>query len=74
MGSNEYGKLGLDLTYKEFPYSKSPRLVESIDKIKVIATGLHHTLAVGKDNKVYGWGCADNGAIGMRLSHAPLPY
>lgn len=60
MGSNEHGKLGLGLTYKELIQSASPRLVESIKAVRSVAAGLHHSIAVGRDTnnraKVYGWG------------------
>jgi alpha-tubulin suppressor-like RCC1 family protein len=72
MGSNEDGKLGLGQSPKDLAFSTSPRLVESLRGVKTVASGLNHSLAIGKDSKsstvkVFGWGQAEYGAIGMRL-------
>ncbi len=61
MGSNEDGKLGVNQSPKDLAFSTSPRLVESIRGVKQVASGLNHSLALGKDSisntlKVYGWG------------------
>jgi alpha-tubulin suppressor-like RCC1 family protein len=73
MGSNKDGKLGLGLTYQELNRSTSPRLVESLTDIVQISAGEGHSIAVDRKWQAYGWGQADNGAIGMRLSSACLP-
>ena len=77
MGSNEHGKLGLGISYKELIQSASPRLVESIKGVRSVAAGLHHSMAVGRDpnnkSKVYGWGQAEYGQIGMRLVSSNQP-
>jgi alpha-tubulin suppressor-like RCC1 family protein len=78
MGSNEDGKLGLGQSPKDLAFSTSPRLVESLRGVKTVASGLNHSLAIGKDSKsstvkVYGWGQAEYGAIGMRLQNSYDP-
>ena len=73
MGSNEDGRLGIGLTYKEIQVSKSPRLVEKLSNVKAVAAGGSHSLAVTNDYSVYGWGSAENGCIGMRLSSSSSP-
>jgi alpha-tubulin suppressor-like RCC1 family protein len=39
----------------------------------MVITGEDHSMALTKDFKVYGWGQAEHGAIGMRLSNAKVP-
>jgi alpha-tubulin suppressor-like RCC1 family protein len=80
MGSNEDGKLGLGLSPKDLEFSTSPRLVESLRSVKVVAAGLNHSIALGKEAakksgnlKPYGWGQAEHGAIGMRLQNSLGP-
>jgi Regulator of chromosome condensation (RCC1) repeat len=78
MGSNEDGKLGLGLTPKELSHCASPRLIERIRMAKSIAVGLNHSLALARDqtgthSKVYGWGQAEYGQIGMRLVNSNEP-
>jgi alpha-tubulin suppressor-like RCC1 family protein len=73
MGSNADGKLGLSCSYQDMTNATCPRLIETMANIIQIAAGESHSLAVDKDYRVYGWGQADNGAIGMRLSNASFP-
>jgi len=37
-------------------------------KIKKVASGSHHTLALSECGKVYGWGDAESGKIGRMLN------
>ena len=56
MGSNQHGKLGLDVSVES---CKVPKLIESVSqhKISAVACGLNHTLAVTADaGVVYSWG------------------
>ena len=39
----------------------------------MVVTGEEHSMALTRDFKVYGWGQAEYGAIGMRLSNAKVP-
>ena len=73
MGSNEDGRLGIGQTFKELQVSVSPRLVEKLSQVKVIAAGGSHSIAITSNYEVYGWGSAENGAIGMRLSSTCSP-
>ena len=73
MGSNEDGRLGIGQTFKELQLSTSPRLVEKLSQVKSIAAGSSHSIAITSTYEVYGWGCAENGAIGMRLSSTSTP-
>jgi len=74
MGSNEDGKLGIGLSQKDMPESFSPRLVEGIKHVRSVSAGQSHSLAIVKDGgKVYGWGQAEYGAIGMRIVNALSP-
>jgi len=56
MGSNEEGKLGIGLSYKDLSESASPRLVEGIKHVRSVSAGQSHSLAVVKNGKAYGWG------------------
>lgn len=68
MGANDFGKLGLGLSSNELLQSTSPRLIESLANIKSVATGHSHSVALTRDGtKLYGWGHAEHGQIGMRL-------
>jgi len=73
MGSNEDGKLGLGLSHKDLTESSSPRLVEGIKHVRSVTAGQSHSLAVVKDGRVFGWGQAEYGAIGMRIVNALSP-
>eukprot|EP00347_Sterkiella_histriomuscorum_P009301 403341728 len=73
MGSNHDGILGLGQSYKDLVQQQSPRLVENIQNVKSISTGGNHSLAVTSDYKVYGWGQAEHGAIGLRLTNTSTP-
>mmetsp|Transcript_31050 Transcript_31050/g.30502 ORF Transcript_31050/g.30502 Transcript_31050/m.30502 type:complete len:110 (+) Transcript_31050:211-540(+) len=72
-GSNKEGKLGLGLAYSELPFSICPRLVESLTNVSSVACGSDHSLACDSQGRVYGWGSAEWGAIGMRLSSSCFP-
>jgi len=41
-------------------------LIQSLKEITHITTGLSHSLAIDSNNRVFGWGKSDNGAIGIR--------
>lgn len=51
-----------------------PQLIASLNhaKIKQIACGLDHNLALAEDGKVYGWGSAMFGQLGLGLSENPV--
>ncbi|CDW76606.1 UNKNOWN [Stylonychia lemnae] len=73
MGSNQDGRLGLSLPYQELKSQTCPRLVETLHNIRSIAAGGAHSICIDQDYQTYGWGSAENGAIGMRLSSSSSP-
>ena len=73
LGSNEHGKLGVGRSNDELQFTPIPIKVDMLNNICAIATGDQHSIALSKDFKVYGWGQAEQGAIGMRLSNAKVP-
>lgn len=73
LGSNEYGKLGVGRGYDDLNFARTPVRIDALSNVSALAVGHHHSLALTKDFKVYGWGQAEHGAIGMRLSNAKVP-
>lgn len=73
MGSNEYGQLGLGFTSDSLPNVKLPTLVSSEMIVESVQCGAYHSLAIDKRAQAYGWGLADNGAIGVRVSSSTEP-
>ena len=73
LGSNEHGKLGIGKTYEDYNFARTPIKVDNFVNVASIAVGEEHSIALTKDFKVYGWGQAEYGAIGMRLSNAKVP-
>lgn len=51
---------------------KLPTLVSDI-KVKKVTCGESHTLAIDSNGFPYGWGLADHGAIGVRISSSHEP-
>jgi alpha-tubulin suppressor-like RCC1 family protein len=72
MGSNEHGQLGLGFAPDLLSSVKFPTLVSNII-VKKATCGHHHSLAIDQNGFVYGWGQADNGAIGVRVSSSHEP-
>jgi alpha-tubulin suppressor-like RCC1 family protein len=61
MGSNQYGKLGLDQNIKA---QSTPKLIDSLSQHKIasVACGLNHALAVTTETGVvYSWGSGNQG-------------
>ena len=73
MGSNENGKLGVGRAYIELSFASTPIKIDTLDNVAAMAVGEEHSIALTKDFKVFGWGQAEHGAIGMRLSNAKVP-
>ena len=73
MGSNENGKLGVGRAFHEMQAATAPVRVDALSNVASIALGAEHSLALTRDFKVFGWGLAEHGAIGMRLSNAKVP-
>lgn len=72
MGSNQYGKLGLD---SKASFVSTPKLVEALSSHKVaeVSCGLNHALCVMHDSGlVYSWGCGSQGQLG-RPTNSSLP-
>ena len=72
MGSNEHGQLGLGFSPDLLPSVKLPTLVNDII-VKKVTCGESHTLAIDLNGFAYGWGLADHGAIGVRISSSHEP-
>ena len=77
MGSNSHGQLGLGfpgdiLTHVELPTLVSSLATEKTGVYKIVC-GYNHTIALDKYGYAHGWGQADNGAIGIRISAACEP-
>ena len=73
LGDNECGKLGVGRGGDELQMTNTPIKVDSLHNIAQVAVGDSHSIALTRDFKVYGWGQAEYGAIGMRLSNAKVP-
>ena len=72
MGSNEHGQLGLGFPGNLLPMVKLPTLVSDLT-VKSVTCGKFHTLALNDKGTAYGWGQADYGAIGVRISSSYEP-
>jgi len=73
LGSNQCGKLGVGRAWEDLQYTKTPIKIDLLGNVATVVTGEDHSMALTKDFKVYGWGQAEHGAIGMRLSNAKVP-
>jgi alpha-tubulin suppressor-like RCC1 family protein len=73
MGSNESGKLGLGFSQQHLKQVANPTLIAGLQDVVRIACGDHHSLAVDKKGNAYGWGRADQGAIGVRIKVSDEP-
>ena len=72
MGSNKHGQLGLGFAPDLLPCVKLPTLVSDL-KVQSVACGRSHSLAIDTNGFVHGWGQADYGAIGVRISSSDEP-
>ena len=59
-GLNDYGQLGLELSYQ----SLHPEEVSGLTDVKAIAAGDYHTFALKNDGTVWAWGRNDYGQLG----------
>jgi len=73
MGSNKDGRLGLGISPLNLPATNKPQLVKELSQITKLACGLSHILALDCQFQAFGWGQAENGALGMRLSNSLTP-
>lgn len=80
IGSNSNGQLGIDpktshskqIVEIEFQVKKSENLITERLKIKQIACGTAHTLALTTDNKLFSWGCNLGKELGRKgIEYAP---
>ncbi len=67
------GKLGVGRSFEDLPLASTPIKIDLLGNVAMVITGEDHSMALTKDFKVYGWGQAEHGAIGMRLSNAKVP-
>ena len=65
--------MGIGRAFHELNFANTPIRVDSISNVAQVAVGDDHSIALTRDFKVYGWGHAEHGAIGMRLSNAKVP-
>lgn len=72
MGSNKHGQLGLGFAPDLLAFVKFPTLVADIN-VKKVTCGYYHSLAIDPNGFVHGWGLADHGAIGVRVSSSYEP-
>ena len=70
MGSNMEGQLGLGFTNDIVSNVNLPTLVSGIS-VRKVECGKFHSIAIDNEGGVHGWGYADYGAIGVRVS---LPH
>ncbi|XP_056272847.1 probable E3 ubiquitin-protein ligase HERC4 [Pseudoliparis swirei] len=71
-GSGQYGQLG----HNSFADELRPRLVVELwgAKVTKVACGRHHTLALTDSNRVYSFGCGEQGQLGRgEESHPSVP-
>ncbi|XP_028264079.1 probable E3 ubiquitin-protein ligase HERC4 [Parambassis ranga] len=68
-GSGQYGQLG----HNSFRHELRPRLVAELwgSKVTKIACGRHHTLVLTDTNKVYSFGCGEQGQLGRKEDGPP---
>ncbi len=64
-GTNAAGQLGIGAGGA---YSAKPRTVRGLPQIKAVSSGYNHTLALAKDGRVYAWGAASEGELGLGTS------
>jgi len=62
-GSQSHGQLGDGVRQTGVPVAK-PQAVPGLEGVTMIAAGGQHSLALGKDGKVYAWGSNWNGQLG----------
>jgi len=63
-GDNSAGQLGLDPNSPGIVDTSRPQLIHGLPRIRAIAAGATHSLAVGEDGHVYAWGENDWGELG----------
>lgn len=66
-GGNEVGTLGIGESEKTdfFDFTKIPFFAEQNIRIRSIAAGYSHNLAISEDDKVYVWGYNEDGQLGL---------
>lgn len=63
-GDNSAGQLGLDPNSSGIADTSRPQLIHGLPRIRAIAAGATHSLAVGEDGHVYAWGENGWGELG----------
>ena len=58
LGSNENGKLGVGRAFHELNFAEAPIKIDTLQTsiVTAVSVGEEHSLAVTRDNRVYGWG------------------
>ncbi|AOP33837.1 chromosome condensation regulator [Leptospira tipperaryensis] len=72
-GRNQFGNLGNGVIDTATAIQSTPIKVASLSKIKQIANGRDHILAVRSDGKVFAWGLNASGQVGIGGSGSPGP-
>jgi alpha-tubulin suppressor-like RCC1 family protein len=65
-GFNYYGQLGQKKT--SGGYTKKPKILSDLKKIKMVAAGTFHALALDYQGRVYAWGANKMGQLGFGIS------
>ncbi len=76
-GKNEFGQLGINSTSDSYiPVSViGLNGAGSLTNMSAVSAGYEHSLALGRDEKVYAWGRNDSGQLGINSgsdSHIPV--
>lgn len=72
-GRNQYGNLGNGIISPANTVQSVPVKVEGLSKIKQIANGRDHILALTSDGKIYSWGLNASGQLGIGGNGNPPP-
>lgn len=68
-GSNSHGQLGNGTTVPDTPVTTTrPVAVQSLSKVKAIAAGCYHAVALREDGTVWTWGSNSYGQLGIGIT------
>ena len=70
-GNNESGQLGRQ---RDITYSGTPLVPRTLGRVRAVAGGERHTIALTEDGEVWAWGANENGQLGDGLElSSPKP-
>ena len=66
MGSNAYGKLGVNIPEDQNGFLSTPKLVDLLNghPIASVSCGWNHTAAISKGGECFTWGQSEYGQLG----------